>query len=138
MNTQPQLHAFFTQTRVTVDLNPLSPTSTISLSLAHALDLPCIVVESSCQRCSATLIVPTYQRILSLSPRFRRRPWLVCRCDPWKSLDDSMSTNPPNRPFFHTATRTALAGWPPTITSLVPRCRFDPVPFARFTCSLPI
>jgi hypothetical protein len=59
MNTQPQLRAFLTQTRVTVDLDPLSPTSTISLSLVHALDLPCIFTESGRQRYSGTLLVPT-------------------------------------------------------------------------------
>jgi len=58
-NMSAQFQAFLGQTRVTVDLDPSSPTSSISLALAHALNLPCIFTESGHQTCSTILAVPT-------------------------------------------------------------------------------
>ena len=58
MSAQP-LQAFLDQTRVTVVLNPSTHTSSISLALVSALNLPCVFTETGRQSCSAMLIVPT-------------------------------------------------------------------------------
>jgi len=57
--SNPPLVAFLDGTRVTVDLDPSSSRSLISLSLAHTLNLPCIFTATGHQTCSATLVVPT-------------------------------------------------------------------------------
>ena len=51
--------AFLAQKQVTMGFNLLSPTSTISISLVHELNLPSIFMESGHQSCSTVLIVPT-------------------------------------------------------------------------------
>ena len=57
--TTLDIHGFLFERRVTIHLDSSSPTSKISPSIAHALNLATIFVESGQLTCTANLVTPT-------------------------------------------------------------------------------